>query len=219
MHMLSLKLRLILRLQDKLACVQVTHTHTSLDCTVTVHWSTYSLECTYAQVSEFLRFNGPARSTDSAALSSDLKIMNMILKSKSNSSSSNSNSSGNSSSSSADQTVHLNGHVNSTEINSSTSNGKADKDISSSAESAGVKVEKEVARFSLSSKCLVEQLPNTLSVSFRGWSCPLPLCPLPSPLISSLFLSCFAVVCYPVSSSSNAICDVKKSQARYFAHH
>lgn len=31
-----------------------------------------------------------------------------------------------------------------------------------------VKVDKEVVRQCLSSKCLVEQLPNTLSVSFKG---------------------------------------------------
>jgi hypothetical protein len=137
---------------------------------------------TYAQVAEFLRFNGPARSTDSCALASDLKIMSMILKSKASS-----NSTGSSSSKSdSDQTVHLNGHMNSTEISNSSSKSKTEKELSSSDDSAGSKVEKEAVRFSLSSKCLVEQLPNTLSVSFRGISHPfLSALPVHSLLISS----------------------------------
>jgi hypothetical protein len=135
---------------------------------------------TYAQVADFLRFNGPARSTDSCALASDLKIMSMILKGKNNS-----NSTGGSSSNS-DPTAHSNGHINSTEISTSSSKSKTEKELSSSDDCAGSKVEKEVARSSLSSKCLVEQLPNTLSVSFRGRSQPLLSSFLSNPLSSHL---------------------------------
>ena len=90
--------------------------------------------------------------------------MSMIL--KSNATISSSNSSG--SSSSSDQAVHSNGDISSTDIGITSSKSKAERELSSTDDIVGSKVEKEVARFSLSSKCLVEQLPNTLSVSFRG---------------------------------------------------
>lgn len=129
---------------------------------------------TYAQMAEFLRFNGPVRSTNSGALASDLKIVSMMLKGKSSTSTS----------TISDHTVHTNtkSHTSCTEVTTSSSKSKTDKELSSSDDSAGSKVEKEVVRCSLSSKCLVEQLPNTLSVSFRGephhfsshqFSCPL----------------------------------------------
>ena len=56
-----------------------------------------------------------------------------------------------------------------------------------------VKVEKGGVRQCLISKCLVEQLPNTLSVSFKG-----------QPLVLSFFLSLIFV--YPSFYLSNSIC-------------
>ena len=98
----------------------------------------------YCQILDLIKYNGPVRSTDCAALGCDLKIIRMILKSDSKNAIIRHNNSSSSSSSSSG--AHENQETDQEEVN----------------------VEEEIVLSKLSSKCIVEQLPNTLSVSFKG---------------------------------------------------
>ena len=84
------------------------------------------------------------RSTDFIALGCDLKIIQMILKSD-NKSAKIRNSNNNNSSSSSSSSSSSNGAQKSQEIE-----------------------QDEIVLSNLSSKCIVEQLPNTLSISLKG---------------------------------------------------
>ena len=111
-----------------------------------------------------MKFNGPVRSTDSGALKCDLKIIQLLLKASNksvdNSSSSNNGNSSNSSS-------NDNNNNNSSKTSNGNGNGNTNNDKEKETGTVEEKVE-DIIQSSLSSKCLVEQLPNTLSISFRG---------------------------------------------------
>ena len=103
----------------------------------------YSFDC---QILDLIKYNGPVRSTDFAALGCDLKIIRMILKSDSKNAIIHHNSNNSSSSSSNNSAAHENQEIDQEKVN----------------------VEEEIVLSKLSSKCIVEQLPNTLSISFKG---------------------------------------------------
>ena len=106
-----------------------------------------------------MKFNGPTRSSDQSALGCDLKIIQMIQKTENNGINNSLNNSNNKDS-------HNSNNDNSSSSNNNNNNNDDNKENSDAKNSKNVELENP--RSTLSSKCLVEQLPNTVSVSFRG---------------------------------------------------
>ena len=123
--------------------------------------------------SSFMRFNGPVRSNDESAIASDLKIMRIMMsatgrinnKDKSHLDQNKGKDKGHSEVEGKDQ-----GKDKDKDKGSDKHNDKDhDKDKNKGGESNGDNGKDD--HMQLSSKCLVDQLPNTVSVPFQSFRC------------------------------------------------